>query len=65
MCTCSIKMASNIIFKLVMKILQAIKLNKINFYNIFVAVPKLEQPPAIDYEQLRRLCGIEGLKDVQ
>lgn len=28
-------------------------------------LPKLENPPAIDYGQLRRLCNIEGLKDVE
>ena len=30
-----------------------------------VTVPKLENPPAIDYGQLRRLCSIDGLKDVE
>lgn len=28
-------------------------------------LPKLDKPPAIDYERLRELCRIEGLKDVQ
>lgn len=28
-------------------------------------LPKIEKPPAIDYEKLRELCRIDGLKDVQ
>jgi len=28
-------------------------------------VPKLENPPTIDYEKLREMCRIDGLKDIQ
>lgn len=28
-------------------------------------LPKIDKPPAIDYEKLRELCRIDGLKDVQ
>ncbi|XP_052817236.1 cyclic nucleotide-binding domain-containing protein 1-like isoform X2 [Mya arenaria] len=30
-----------------------------------VLLPRIEKPPAIDYEKLRELCGIDGLKDMQ
>ncbi|XP_053402840.1 uncharacterized protein LOC123548548 [Mercenaria mercenaria] len=33
--------------------------------NTSFKLPKIEKPPAIDYEKLRELCRIDGLKDVQ
>ncbi|XP_060566986.1 cyclic nucleotide-binding domain-containing protein 1-like isoform X1 [Ruditapes philippinarum] len=33
--------------------------------NTSFKLPKLEKPPAIDYDKLRELCSIDGLKDVQ
>lgn len=39
--------------------------NSANARNYPMTLPKLDRPPAVDYEKLRELCGIEGLKDIQ